>query len=239
MPVIKKITTGISIAGVQKLTTIDFPNHIAAVLFTGGCPWSCRYCHNSSLRYENSTPAVDPDSLHDFLDRRKGYLDGIVVSGGEPTLHDSLPELLTYIREFGYNTAIHTNGFYPNMLKKIIDDGLVDYIALDIKGPPRAYDRITQCSNTCFPVSKSIQMTVASGIDYEFRTTYHHSLLSEEELLDTMRAISYAGCNKYFIQKFHTDGVEDEELACGCEICSIPDSAVTLGQELFEVFEVR
>jgi pyruvate formate lyase activating enzyme len=239
MPVIEKLTTGISISGIQKMTTIDFPDHIAAVFFTAGCPWNCRYCHNSALRSGGGTSAVDPDSLHDFLDRRRGYLDGIVISGGEPTLHDSLPELLTYIREFGYKTAIHTNGFYPNMLKKIIDDGLVDYIAMDIKGPPRAYDRITQCSDTCFPVSKSIQMTVASGIDYEFRTTYHHSLLTENELLDTMRAISYAGCSTYYIQKFHSDGVEDSELVKDCEICSIPESAVMLGQDLFEKFEVR
>ncbi|MFC1539248.1 anaerobic ribonucleoside-triphosphate reductase activating protein, partial [Candidatus Latescibacterota bacterium] len=218
MPVLEKIANGIAIAGIQKLTTIDFPNNIAAVLFTSGCPWGCRYCHNAGLRSKKSEHIVDWDSLQNFLEDRKGYLDGIVISGGEPTLNESLPELLTYIRGFGYKTAIHTNGFYPNMLKRIIENGLVDYIAMDIKGPPRVYDRITLCSETCFPVSKSIQMVVSSGIDYEFRTTYHDLVLSEKELLETIKAISYTGCKRYFLQKFHKEGVEDEELINGFEM---------------------
>ncbi len=239
MPVLEKIKSGISIAGIQKMTTIDFPEHISAVLFTAGCPWNCRYCHNPGLRTMDKVSEVDFSTLEDFLERRKDYLDGIVVSGGEPTSHESLPELLSFIREFGYDTAIHTNGFYPNMLKRIIVERLVDYIAMDIKGPPRAYDRITRTNNTCFPVSKSIHAVVSSGIKYEFRTTYHHIILSEQELLDTMRAISYTGCSTYFIQKFQPEGVADRELLADSELCGIPESAVMLGRSLFDTFDIR
>jgi pyruvate formate lyase activating enzyme len=239
MPVLEKIKSGISIAGIQKMTTIDFPGHIAAVLFTAGCPWNCRYCHNHSLRAQSDTSGIELSELEDFLERRKGYLDGIVISGGEPTLHESLPELLMFIREFEYDTALHTNGFYPNMLKRVIEENLVDYIALDVKGTPRVYDRITRVNNTCFPVSKSIQTVIASGIDYEFRTTYHHSLLSEKELLDTMQAISYTGCSTYFIQRFQPEGVADQELLADSELCGIPETAVILGRRLFETFDIR
>jgi len=239
MPVLEKIIDKVPVAGIQKLTTIDFPDHIAAVLFTSGCPWKCRYCHNPELRSYCNNSHISWNSLENFLKSRKGYLDGIVISGGEPTVHSSLPEFLKRIREIGYKTAIHTNGFYPHILQMIIEKGLVDYIAMDIKGPPRAYDRITQCSGTCFPVSKSITMIISSGITYEFRTTYHPAVLSEEELIEVMKAISCAGCKRYFLQQFQKEGVRDEELVKNYEIYSLPESAVKLGKDLFPEFGIR
>jgi len=239
MPVLEKLIDEIPVAGIQKLTSIDFPDHIAAVLFTSGCPWKCRYCHNPDLRSYSSKSYISWNSIVDFLESREGYLEGIVISGGEPTVHQSLPDFLKYIREIGYETAIHTNGFFPHMLQKIIEKGLVDYIAMDIKGPPRAYDRITQCTGTCFPVSKSIQMIISSGIKYEFRTTYHPLVLSEEELIDIMGAISYAGCKRYFLQRFQKKGVRDEDLVKNYEMYSLPESAVKLGEELFPEFGIR
>ena len=126
MPVLEKVIDKIPVAGIQKLTSIDFPDHIAAVLFTSGCPWKCRYCHNPDLRSFSSKYYIPWNSVENFLKSRKGYLDGIVVSGGEPTFHSSLPKFLKYIREIGYKTAIHTNGLYPHMLQMIIKKGLVD-----------------------------------------------------------------------------------------------------------------
>lgn len=239
MTVHEKTICDIPVAGIQKMTTIDFPGHLAAVIFTQGCPWKCLYCHNPELRnysMENSTPW---DSIVSLLESRSGYLDGIVISGGEPTLHSSLPELLTFIREIGYKTAIHTNGFYPDMLRLIIKEGLVDYVAMDVKGPPRAYDRITQCKGTCFPVSKSIRIIASSDVEHEFRTTYHPAVLSEEELLETMKAIFSAGGKRYYLQQFQKEGVRDEELVKNYGVISFPESAVILGKKLFPEFGTR
>ena len=121
----------------------------------------------------------------------------------------------------------------------IIEKGLVDYIAMDIKGPPRAYDRITQCNGTCLPVSKSITMIISSGITYEFRTTYHPAILSEEELIEVMKAISYSGCKRYFLQQFQKEGVLNKELVKNYETYSLPKSAVKLGKTLFPEFGIR
>ena len=239
MPVLEEIICDIPVAGIQKLTTIDFPDHIAAVLFTSGCPWNCRYCHNPDLRSNSNKYYISWNSIENFLKSRKGYLDGIVISGGEPTLHSYLPEFLKLIRQVGYKTAIHTNGFYPEMLQQIINKGLIDYIAMDIKGPPRAYDRITRSSVTCLPVSKSVKMIISSGIEYEFRTTYHPAVLSEEELMDTMKAILSAGCKKYYLQKFRKKGVRDEELVNSYDVVSLPESAINFGQKLFPEFGTR
>ena len=238
MPQIEKVVIDIPFAGIQGLTTIDFPGYLSAVIFTRGCPWNCRYCHNHELRDYINESLVSWESIESFLISRLGYLEGIVISGGEPTLHPSLPDLLSYIRELGFKTAIHTNGFLPALLQKIIKKGLVDYVALDVKGPPRVYDRITRNRDTCLPVSKSINIIISSGIEYEFRTTYHPMILSEEELLETMQTLSSIGCRRYYLQKFRKNGVCDAELV-KFELSVLPVSAVTLGEKLFPEFGTR
>ena len=173
-----------------------------------------------------------------FLTSRSGYLDSIVISGGEPSLHKTLPGLLAMIRTFGYKTALHTNGMNPDMIRKIITHGLVDYIALDIKGPPRAYGRITQNTDACKAVSHSIKHILSSGIDYEFRTTYHPLVLSEADLERTIVILAGLGCRKYFIQRFSKDGVVDEELT-GWDVTEIPRDIVRLGEKLIPEFGIR
>lgn len=229
----------VPVAGIQKMTTIDFPGHLAAVFFVSGCPWQCRYCHNATLRDMNAPSAVTRAVCEDFLDRRKDFLEGIVVSGGEPTAWPALPELLKWIRSFGYKTALHTNGYYPEALKAIVQEGLVDYIGMDVKGPPKAYDRITGMENSCTPVAKSIDVVIGSGVEYEFRTTYHPSILSEPELMETMRAVARRSSNRYFIQLFRKDGVIDPELSECDDIVAVPASLIMLGKKLFKEFGVR
>jgi len=229
----------IPIAGIQSLTTIDFPGRIAAVFFTRGCPWGCRYCHNPALRESGIGESLPVETVVDFLENRVGFLDGVVVSGGEPTLHASLPSLLEMIRSFGFQTAIHTNGYFPRMLQKIIGRRLVDYIAMDVKAPPQIYDRVTGGSNTGFAVSRSIDAIISSGIDHEFRTTYHPAILSEHELMDTVHAVSAVGARRYYLQQFRSRGVADADLVQCCEIAPIPDSVVSEARRLFDTFEVR
>ena len=230
----------IPIAGIQAMTTIDFPGKLAAVFFSRGCPWKCRYCHNPDLRSNgNGSEGVPQQELHEFLERRAGFLEGIVLSGGEPTLHTRLPDFLRWIRGFGYATALHTNGYYPKMLNRIVRKKLVDYIAMDIKAPPAVYDRVTGTKNSCIAVARSIEIILASGIEYEFRTTYHPAVLSEQELMEIVRIVSSVGGKRYYLQKFRSSGVEDEELTDSCEIGILPDTVVDEARRLFEEFDVR
>ena len=219
------------------MTLIDFPGHIAAVLFTQGCPWKCRYCHNPSLWSLNAEKAMKWDEIGSFLKERVGYLEGIVISGGEPLVHKSLPDLLRWIKELGYKTAIHTNGFYPDRVRSISRSGLVDYIAMDVKGTPRGYDTITRCNNSCLPVSKSIDYIISSGVEYEFRTTWHPALLSEKDLVHTMKALSSAGGERYYLQNFRSEGVDDDELVTVNTV--LPEDVIDIGKQLFPVFGTR
>ncbi|MFA6470807.1 MAG: anaerobic ribonucleoside-triphosphate reductase activating protein [Candidatus Latescibacterota bacterium] len=226
----------IPVAGVQAMTAIDFPGRLACVLFTRGCPWKCRYCHNDSLRFGGE--CMSWEDIEMLLRERVGYLEGVVISGGEPTLHPELRSLLSWIRELGFAVAIHTNGFYPDMLRRILRKNLVDYVAMDIKAPPAAYQRITQNENACIEVSRSINVILESGVDYEFRTTWHPSVLSENELMETMRTAAKIGIKTYYLQKFNGQGVSDRELV-DAPSRSFPPAILDEARSLFPVFDVR
>ena len=227
----------IPVAGIQAMTTIDFPGKIAAILFTRGCPWNCRYCHNSKLRRDGDH--IPWDQIESFLRERAGFLEGVVVSGGEPTFHKNLPALLAWLRGLGFATAIHTNGSSPAMLLHILRKGVVDYVAMDIKAPPAVYDRITRIPNTCIEVSRSISIILKSGVEHEFRTTWHPAVLSETELLDTVRTASRIGVKRYYLQQFQNLGVEDPELAESTEHFAFPPAVVDEARRLFTSFDVR
>jgi pyruvate formate lyase activating enzyme len=227
----------IPVAGIQSITAIDFPGRLACVLFTRGCPWKCRYCHNDSLRFQGE--CMPWEEIETFLRERSGFLEGVVISGGEPTLHPELCGLLSWIRELGFSASIHTNGFFPDMLRCILKKNLVDYVAMDIKAPPAAYHRITQTENACVEVSRSIKIILESGVNYEFRTTWHPSVLSENELMETMRSAAKSGIKKYYLQQFHNQGVSDTELAESPSFHAFPPAILNEARTLFPVFDVR
>jgi len=239
MEALKYTAYDIPVAGIQPFTTIDFPGKMAAVLFTQGCSWHCRYCHNAALRLADPVNILSYESIESFLSSRAEFLEGIVISGGEPTLHETLPFLLSRIKDFGFETALHTNGSNPEMLRLLLRQGLVDFIAMDVKAPPAAYDRITRCTNTGIPVARSMSIILSSKVAYEFRTTYHPYLLSEKELMDTVHAVYNAGARKYFLQRFNKKGVRDEELMQGGDLIEIPETVIQEARKLFDVFGVR
>ena len=127
------------IHGLQKMTLLDYPGYVACTVFLGGCDFRCPYCHNFELACGAAQPVMDYEELFRFLKKRKGLLDGVAITGGEPCLHKDLPELLREIRALGFRTKLDTNGYHPEMLRHVLEEGLVDYVAMDIKNSPAKY----------------------------------------------------------------------------------------------------
>ncbi len=171
------------IGGLIKFTLIDFPGRPAAVVFTQGCNFRCRYCHNPELVYPHMfAEPVAMEEIYAFLKRRQGTLEGVVVSGGEPTLHEDLPSFMGDLKAMGYATKLDTNGTRPEMLKKLLDAKLLDYIAMDIKAPLEKYSLITGVDFNPEVLRQSMDMIRNSGLEYEFRTTYDKEVLTDADI---------------------------------------------------------
>ena len=171
------------IGGLIKFTLIDFPGRPAAVVFTQGCNFRCRYCHNPELVYPHMfAEPVAIEEIYSFLKRRQGTLEGVVVSGGEPTLHEDLPSFMADLKAMGYATKLDTNGTRPDMLKSLLDAKLLDYIAMDIKAPLEKYSLITGVDFNPEVLKQSMDLIRQSGLEYEFRTTYDKEVLTDADI---------------------------------------------------------
>lgn len=188
------------IAGLQKNSMVDYPGKICAVVFTQGCNMNCGYCHNRCLIGAGvNTGNIDEASVLSFLERRRGLLDGVVVSGGEPTLQNDLVDFFNIIKKMGYKTKLDTNGTNPELLKKLIGKGLLDYVAMDIKAPLCNYQKVCCCKVNTEKLSGSIAILKEGMVEYEFRTTYTPEL-SDQDLIDI--ATSIKGAKKYVLQQY-------------------------------------
>ena len=194
------------VCGLQKLAMVDYPGKIAATVFTGGCNLRCPFCHNALLvtRLQES-PALDEAEILDFLKKRKGLLDGMVLSGGEPLLQAGAKDFLRKVRELGYAIKVDTNGCYPEALAEILHDGLADYVAMDIKNSREKYALTCGLQEMDLaPVEESIRLLRESGVEYEFRTT----MVRELHTVEDMESI---GCwlgevPHYYLQNFVDSG---------------------------------
>ena len=188
------------IVGFQKLTMVDYPGKMACIIFTEGCNYRCPYCHNSLLVYEKSDYEMDEEEIFNYIDKRKGIIEGIVISGGEPTLQKDLKEFLIKLRNYPISIKLDTNGSNPKIIKELIDNNLVDYIAMDIKNSIKKYP-ITSAINKINTdnVLESINILKKSKIDYEFRTTIVKELHDIEDIKEIRKLI---GKSKYYIQNF-------------------------------------
>jgi pyruvate formate lyase activating enzyme len=190
----------VRIGGLQKVSMIDFPGHLSAVVFLSGCNFRCPYCHNPDLARDIiRTPVLESDLLA-YLDARRGLLDGVVYSGGEPTLQTELPALCQAAKRRGYAVKLDTNGSFPKVLQALIQDDLVDYIAMDIKTDPDHYAPSLCSQNPAVAVKTSIQLIMNSGLPYEFRTTCFRPVINENAMMRIARLIK--GAKTYAIQKF-------------------------------------
>ena len=193
------------IAGLQKMTITDFPENVACILFLKGCNFRCPYCHNSELiDYKIDDNYILKEEVFDFLKKRQGILDGVVISGGEPTVNKDLPKLIKEIRDLGFKIKLDTNGTNPQMLKELLEDGLIDYVAMDIKNVPRKYLETAGLSEKnqqiLENVQKSIDILKKSKINHEFRTTIMKKYHNIEDLEEINKLIGKD--EKYFIQNF-------------------------------------
>ena len=190
------------IQGLQKLTLLDYPEKVACTVFTAGCNFRCPFCHNASLvidTYKNKE--IPSEEFFDFLKKRQGILDGVCVTGGEPLIQHGIEDFLRRIKELGYAVKLDTNGSFPDKLARIVEAGLVDYVAMDIKNSPDAYAETTGCpSLDLAPVLRSIEILKEGRVDYEFRTTVIKGLHYRENIEKICTLIS--PCRRYFLQTF-------------------------------------
>jgi pyruvate formate lyase activating enzyme len=189
------------IGGLQRFSLIDYPDKICAIIFTQGCNFRCPYCHNPELAdpdlYESCIPE---EEVFGFLEKRKGKLDAVTVTGGEPTIQPDIARFLEKIKAMGYLVKIDSNGSRPEIIKTLIDKKLVNYIAMDIKAPLEKYRDITRSEIDPSRISESIALIMAHAKDYEFRTTVVKSLLSEDDIEETVKLAK--GAKKYVLQRF-------------------------------------
>lgn len=188
------------IGGLQKQSFIDYPGKMSCVVFLSGCNFACPYCHNPELTGKPGScgEALPPAELFGFLNERRGFLEGVVVSGGEPTLHEELPAFLSCIKALGYPIKLDTNGSRPEMLARVIREGLVDYVAMDLKADPERYPECLCEQARGADIRRSMRLLLESAIDYEFRTTCARPFISPEIVERIARCIQ--GCRRYALQ---------------------------------------
>lgn len=186
--------------GLSKCTLIDYPGKVAAMVYTIGCNFRCPYCHNPELVDETVETRISEDEVIDFLKERKDMLEGLVITGGEPTIHDDLLRFMKKVKDLGFLIKLDSNGTNPEMLKKAMRKKLVDYVAMDIKSPLSKYSQTVARPVDVEAIRKSIKLLISSSVAYEFRTTIIKSMLTAEDLDEIGQEIQ--GASDYYLQKF-------------------------------------
>lgn len=187
------------IKGLQKQTVIDYPEKVACTIFTFGCNFRCSYCHNPELVIDDGRPEIKENEILDFLKNRKGFLDAVCITGGEPTLNKNLPEFISNIKKLGLLVKLDTNGTNPEMLRELIEKKLVDYIAMDIKAPLEFYENVTNVKVNKDDIQKSIDL-IKKFKEYEFRITVVPGLFNEKHA--KLIGEWLKGSKRFFIQQF-------------------------------------
>lgn len=192
------------IKGLQKTTLLDFPGKVACTVFTFGCNFRCPFCHNASLVLNESEGEISEEQFFSLLSKRKGIIDGVCITGGEPLLHKDIVPFMEKIHSMGFLVKLDTNGSFPDRLKSVVEAGHVDYVAMDIKNTPEKYALSAGISTDAEAVFESIRFLMESGVDYEFRTTVVKELHTLNDILQIAKHIN--GAKRYYLQHFKDSG---------------------------------
>lgn len=213
-----------NVQGYQKMTLLDFPGRVACTVFTGGCNLRCPFCHNADLVRHPVAVASKEAEVLEFLGRRRGLIDGVCITGGEPLLQPDLLSFVQRVKELGYLVKLDTNGMLPKRLAEVLHSGLLDYVAMDVKSSPRGYPRAVGCDVDVAAIEESIRLIQESGIAHEFRTTAVKGIHTTEDFAEIGRWIGRD--ELYFIQGFRDSG---NLLSDGCQAFSCAETEELLG----------
>ena len=193
------------ISGLQKLTLLDYPGRVACTVFTGGCNFRCPFCHNAPLVLpERLARDSSEEAVLAFLSKRRGVLDGVAVTGGEPLLHRDIGAFLEKVKALGFSVKLDTNGSFPDRLRALVSAGLVDRVAMDVKNSPALYEKTAGAAVDMAAIERSRDFLLSGAVDYEFRTTVVKGLHTKESLMDAARWIR--GAKEYYLQQFKDSG---------------------------------
>lgn len=192
-----------TINGLLKLTLLDFPGKCACTVFFAGCNFRCPFCHNATLvRGEGEN--ISEEEFFKFLSKREGVIDGVAVTGGEPLMQRDIADFLRKIKEMGFLVKLDTNGAFPEKLKSLVREGLVDYVAMDIKSSPEGYERAAGCPVNMDKIRESVEFLLSDSVDYEFRTTVAKGAVLSEDMEGIGKLIG--GAKRYYLQGFVDSG---------------------------------
>ncbi|MBQ9940379.1 MAG: anaerobic ribonucleoside-triphosphate reductase activating protein [Clostridia bacterium] len=191
--------------GLQKLTLLDFPGKVACTVFTKGCNFYCPFCHNAFLVNNSPVPDIHEDEILSFLKKRTGVLDGVCITGGEPLINPGIHNFIKEVKSLGFAVKLDTNGYLPEKLESLVNEGLIDYVAMDVKNCFEKYDVTSGCKNTDISkIKKSISFLLSDKVDYEFRTTVVKPLHTPRDIESLAAQIS--GAKRYFLQNYVDSG---------------------------------
>lgn len=229
--------TGLQVGGLTPLTSTDFPGCLAAVVFCQGCPWRCGYCHNPHLIPPRGDQPLAWTEVIAFLERRRGLLDAVVFSGGEPTLQDELLPALAEVRELGFKVGLHTGGAYPERFSELLP--LLDWVGMDIKAGFADYDSVTATPGSGDKARESARLLLESGVTHEFRTTVHPLYHDRDDLLRLADALRRLGVKHYLLQEFRPRGCANEGVVNHPAQVLLDDELCSRIGNGFERFSVR
>ena len=194
------------ISGLNKLTLLDFPQHVACIIFTSGCNFRCPFCHNATLvTHTQDAENFSEEEILSYLKKRQGILDGVVITGGEPLIQNGIEEFIVKVKNLGYKVKLDTNGANPEKLISLVEKGLVDYVAMDIKNSKEKYNITAGCENIDISkIEQSVEFLLKGTVDYEFRTTVVNELHTIQDIEAICEWIS--GAKRYFLQNFVDSG---------------------------------
>lgn len=229
----------IRIGGIEKFSIVDFPNRMAAVVFMQGCPWRCPFCHNSHLQDVNAETNVVWQKFMAFLEQRKGMLDAVVFSGGEPLVQEGLLAAIEEVKAMGYQIGMHTGGYHPARFKAVLP--AVDWVGFDIKAPLVA-DRYKEATGGIADVEKvkeSLQLLIESGKAFECRTTCDPRFLSKEDIYTIADSLKSLGVKEYYLQKYRKVPSDIDTTEEQCLALIEDERLLSYLRDSFEIFDVR